>query len=455
MQPRIGVPITASLTDPDGDISDLTWLWSSTGGTRTIEEDDSKSATYTPVNNDLNALLTAMASYTDGQGSGKTAFVTLSEEAKVVVDNRNKAPAYDDLDTETEGRQTDQTREVKENAEAGAIVGAVVTADDPNSGDILTYTLGGDDAASFAINAMTGQLMTKGELNREVKDAYTVTVTATDSYGLSATITVTIMVTNVDENPELSGPDTASYAENGTGPVVTYTASDDEDDKKGTALKWTLTGVDAEVFDIEGGVLAFKKSPDFEAPADADANNEYAIRVTVTDSNDDTGILDVTVTVINVDEAGTVTLSTLQPVDGVEMTASLVDIDEVDGSPMWKWAKSHSRTCDFTDVVATPDAMYLPVTVGMYVCAMATYTDMQGSNKTKDATSAYRVLEQRSTNVAPEFQDSNGDEIIGDITREVPENTAKGRPVGARVVATDPEGDRLTYTLDPTWCHVL
>ena len=28
VQPRIGVPITASLTDPDGDISDLTWLWS-------------------------------------------------------------------------------------------------------------------------------------------------------------------------------------------------------------------------------------------------------------------------------------------------------------------------------------------------------------------------------------------------------------------------------------------
>ena len=115
---------------------------------------------------------------------------------------------------------------------------------------------------------------------------------------------------------------------------------------------------------------------------------------------------------------------------------------------MWKWAKSRSRTCDFTDVVVTTDATYLPDTVGMYVCAMATYTDGHDSNKTKDATSAYRVLEQRSTNVAPEFQDSNGDEIIGDITREVPENTAKGRPVGARVVATDPEGDRLTYTLD-------
>ena len=135
VQPRIGVPITASLTDPDGDISDLTWLWSRTGGTGIIDEDDSKSATYTPVANDLSAMLTATASYTDGQGSGKTAS-QMSANA-VVVDNRNRAPAYEDLDTETDGRQTDQTREVAENTGAGELVGAVVTANDPNSGDTL------------------------------------------------------------------------------------------------------------------------------------------------------------------------------------------------------------------------------------------------------------------------------------------------------------------------------
>ena len=132
------------------------------------------------------------------------------------------------------------------------------------------------------------------------------------------------------------------------------------------------------------------------------------------------------------------------------MTATLVDIDDVvSGTPMWKWAKSRSRTCDFTDVVVTT-ATYMPDTVGMYVCAMATYTDGHDSNKTKDATSAYAALEGRSTNMHPKFQDSEGEEIDGAITREVPENTAKGRPVGARVVATDPEGDRLTYTLGET-----
>ena len=404
VQPRIGVPITATLSDPDGDISNVTWLWS-TDLQPLLMRNDAKKATYTPVVADAGAILTATATYTDGHGPGKTA--NMPSENAVVVDNRNRAPEFPDLDMETEGRQTDQTREVEENTAAGGPIGALVTANDPNTGAILTYTLGGPDAASFDINVGTGQLMTKGALNREAKDTYTVTVTATDSYGLNDTITVTIMVTNVVEGPEVTGPAAASYDENGTGTVETYTATDDEDDKTGTALKWSVTGTDMEYFNIAGGVLTFKSSPNYESGKDGGSTleaNTYSVNVVVADSdsgNADDATQAVTVTVNNVDEAGTITLSTLQPVEGVLMTASLTDIDDVTtNTVMWKWAKSRSRTCDFTDVVVT-DAMYTPDTVGMYVCAMATYTDGQGSNKTKDATSAYGALELRSTNMKP------------------------------------------------------
>ena len=82
------------------------------------------------------------------------------------------------------------------------IVGAapVKAATDPN-GDSLTYALGGTDGASFSIVRNTGQLQTKASLNREVQDTHMVTVTATDPSGLSATVNVTIEVTNVDEAP--------------------------------------------------------------------------------------------------------------------------------------------------------------------------------------------------------------------------------------------------------------
>ena len=44
------------------------------------------------------------------------------------------------------------------------------------------------------------------------------------------------MVTPVDEEPEITGDTDAMYAENGTGPVATYTAVDPEM----TAVKWSL-----------------------------------------------------------------------------------------------------------------------------------------------------------------------------------------------------------------------
>ena len=54
---------------------------------------------------------------------------------------------------------------------------------------------------------------------------------------------------------------TIMYPENGTEPVATFTAVDPE----GADVVWTLGGGDASDFKIEGGVLTFAKSPDFEA----------------------------------------------------------------------------------------------------------------------------------------------------------------------------------------------
>ena len=145
---------------------------------------------------------------------------------------------------------------------------------DPNGeDDNITYTLGGTDAASFTINAQTGQLMARGMLNREMRDTYTVTVTATDSYQESATITVTIKVANTEEPPKVSGDATANYPENGMGLVKIYRATDDEDDQTRTALKWSLSGNDASDFSLDNGVLTFKKSPNFEDPMDEQADN--------------------------------------------------------------------------------------------------------------------------------------------------------------------------------------
>ena len=94
--------------------------------------------------------------------------------------------------------------------------------------------------------------------------------------------------------------------------MATYTAVDPE----GTAVKWSLLGDDAGDFSISGGVLAFKKSPNYEAAtggSEPPVSNTYSVTVVATDATRRFSIKEVTVNVTNEDEPGTVKLTTLQP----------------------------------------------------------------------------------------------------------------------------------------------
>ena len=55
-----------------------------------------------------------------------------------------------------------------------------------------------------------------------------------------------------------------TYAENDTEPVVRIYATSPERDE----VEFSLEGVDAADFTIDGGVLRFKKSPSYEQPTD-------------------------------------------------------------------------------------------------------------------------------------------------------------------------------------------
>ncbi|MYG25674.1 MAG: hypothetical protein F4213_06570, partial [Boseongicola sp. SB0677_bin_26] len=73
--PTVGTALTASLADPDGSVSSLTWKWAkaeSQSGSYT-DISGATSASYTPVAADLGKWLRATASYTDGHGASKSA----------------------------------------------------------------------------------------------------------------------------------------------------------------------------------------------------------------------------------------------------------------------------------------------------------------------------------------------------------------------------------------------
>ena len=96
----------------------------------------------------MGKYLRATVTYTDPQGSGKTASAVSS--GAVVAGNAE--PTFDDGAT--------ATRTLPENSGAGVdVVGGVVAATDGDS-DTLTYSLSGTDAARFEIDS-DGQIKVK------------------------------------------------------------------------------------------------------------------------------------------------------------------------------------------------------------------------------------------------------------------------------------------------------
>ena len=259
----------------------------------------------------------------------------------------------------------------------------------------VNLTLMGPDAARFTLSAGTGgsDLSFVKAPNYEMPgdadgdNMYEVTVRASDGT-MTADRMVKVSVTNVNEAPEIiadglvvKGPASVSVEENtpATTAVATYTAAGPDAD----SATWSLSGDDSGDFTITGGMLRFRTSPDYENPADTGTNNMYEVTVTANDgTNEDTR--QVTVTVTNVEEGGTVTLSSARPAVGVELTATLTDLDGMVSGETWQWA-SENPDGTYTDIAGATSASYTPVAgdAGKRLRATVEYTDGYDSDNTE------------------------------------------------------------------------
>ena len=231
------------------------------------------------------------------------------------------------------------------------------------------------------------------------------------------------------------------YAENGTRSVGAFHAYDQD----GDAIEWSLSGPDADRFTIDGGVLAFRESPDYEDPRSAARTNVY--RVTVEASG---GTHDVAVTVTDVDEAGTVSIDRPQPQASRPLGALLSDEDVGVTGERWQWSRSADGTT-WTDIegATSPRRSPAPDDVDTYLRATVTYSDKFGADKTASAVSANVVEARTLSNAAPSFaeQDEDEDTPYIEVTRSVAENTATSTAIGSAVSALDADGDILFYEL--------
>ena len=469
LQPQAGVMLTATLTDPDGATSgtDLQWERSSRASGPWTEIEDETALTYTPENTDAGYYLRIKAEYKDPESTENTkmARAVSANAAQAGSAVGNTAPQFRGADDEEIIGAV--VRMVRENTPAGQPVGDPVTATDDNAGDILTYTLGGTGEASFAIDVTNGQVMTKAPLDHETAESYSVTVTATDPFGESGEIPVTITVEDINEPPTvLSGAASIEHPEGDTVLDIDVTDGasdpamyDETDPDAGSTVAWSVSGADRGEFEIEDGLLAFKAAPDYEMPGDANGDNVYEIMVVVTDNEGATGMMSVTVKVTNMNEVGSVALSSVQPRVVVALTATLTDPDGSVSGVTWQWSRSEIEDGTYVDIEDATSATYTPVAGDgdpprYYLKATASYTDGEDSGQSAEMTSVNQVLAD-TTNKAPYFPDTDPDtEGMQDEGRErsVQENTeavatGDGDVVGEPVTAMDPNGDSLTYRL--------
>ena len=221
-------------------------------------------------------------------------------------------------------------------------------------------------------------------------------------------------------------------------------ATDPEDD----SLTYTLRGPDAAAFSVvaSSGQLRTSGALDFETKP------SYSFTLEVHDRLDGSGnpstMVDdsqnVTITIENVEELGTVTLTTdtatIQA--RVEVTATLEDDDGPSGI-RWQWSRSPDGRTNWVNIAHATSTTYTPTLeedAGNYVRATATYTDGRGPNKTANAVSP-RVGDPPPANSPPAFPATE------DGQREAPEDTAAGQAFGDPVVANDVNDDDLTYSL--------
>ena len=152
--------------------------------------------------------------------AGSASWGEVENEAQKIRVNGNET-----INNDPVFASTAETREVAENSAAGTDVGAVIPAATDADDDTLTYAMEGDDEASFDFDASTRQITTKTGVTynyEATKNTYSVTVTADDGNDSTATVAVTINLTDVSEKSAKPAKPTLAAV---TGTPTSLTAS--------------------------------------------------------------------------------------------------------------------------------------------------------------------------------------------------------------------------------------
>ncbi len=431
----VDIGSAVSATDPDGDTLTYT-LSGNDAGSFSLDSSSGQLRTSASLDYETKTSYSVTLSVSDGNGGNDSIAVTINV-TDIDESPTNNAPVF------TDGSTT--TRTIAENTAADTNIGGTITATDADN-DTLTYTLSGTNASDFSIVNTSGQLKTKSALNHESKSSYSVTITASDGKGGSDNINVTISVTDVNEAPEFTDGTTTirAIAENASantniGSVVRATDPDD-----GDSLTYTLGGTDAAVFSVENTTGQLKT----RAALDYETKSSYSVVVTVSDGTlSDT--ITVTINITNLDETPTDTNRAPVFTDGETTTRSVaentatgtnigsaVSATDADNNRV-AYTLSGNDASSFS-IVSTTGQLQTNTALNHEEKSSYSVTVTVSDGTLQDTIAV--TISVTDVNDAPVFVDDTA-------TRSVAENTVSNTNLGSPIVATDPDGDDLTYTV--------
>lgn len=322
------------------------------------------------------------------------------------------------------------SNEFAENSD-GAVVGTL-SITDPDFTSNVTYTLSGDDADFFELVDNQIKLKDGNSADLETKATYNLTISASDDAGHSASLSYSINVTNVNEQPTSITLSSSAFDENSTAATIGDLSTADVD--SGDAHTYSISGTDSASFEVVAGSLKLKET----LSADFESKSSYSITVTSTDSGGLTTSKDFELSVNDVNDApsalSVANLLVNENADGA-LLDSIVITDE------------DASVETYTYTISGDDADSFEVVDGQLKLKTGVSFDYETKTSysvTLTATDSDSLSTSNDLTVTVNNLNDNAPEITSSSTFNLAENTSS---VGT-VTATDADGESdLTYSI--------